>query len=213
MGWLDDHIKSFVEPVIGEFDRAEGSNFFIPEELSVIKSAWKSVKRAAKGSPILLPGRDVFVFEILARRENYPTLFVPECSRGTVSEIGQILAHNMEKYYIFDTGFMGSIPRKLQATRFSLLSYNLREETVGVQVFPRLTLSRGLALKIEGTPKYWETGRMVEGKIEQPLSKLEEFKRAAQLTVEVFTNSSPKFVAKPKPLSSEVFPGMLKGGI
>ncbi len=80
MNWLEDHIENYVKPVVGEFDETP-LGFFKPEELTVIKNAWRSIKQNAKTSSngstgqrqILLPGRDVYIFEILARRENYPT--------------------------------------------------------------------------------------------------------------------------------------------
>src|SRR5439155_3308321 len=99
-------------------------------------------------------------------RENYPTIFMPECSRQTVSKLAQTIGP-IRNCYLFDTGFAGSIPRNLRMQHFGLLSHNSsiafsteRSANVGTQIFPRLTLSRMLALKIEGTPKYWESGRI-----------------------------------------------------
>lgn len=198
MGWLDEHIEDFVKPVVGgQFDQRP-SNYFEPEELAVIKNTWRSVKRAAKGQTVLLPGRDVFIFEVLARRENYPTLFVPECSRGTVREIAEQCDYS--NYFVFDTGFAGSIPRALRTKNYSLMSYSDLRNNVNVQTFPRLTWSRGLALKIELTPKYWESGRMVGKAVTQPIAQPHQFVRAARLTIEIYTNSAPKFIKKHRPL-------------
>lgn len=222
MGWLDEHIEGFVIPhleseTIVEWDSKvlhEPLNAFSPEELTVIKNTWRSVKRAAEGKTVLLAGRDVFIFEVLARREDYPTHFVPECSRMTVRHLK---ISNVEDYFLFDTGFIGSIPNGLGIKDFSLMSYsnnstfngwgiNRQHKTnpLTVQVFPRLTFSRGLALKIEQTPKYWESGRVVaDDEIVQPMSKIQEFISAARLTVEIYKNSAPKFIPRHRPITIE----------
>ena len=219
MGWLETHLTEFVEPVLGEdFDRSP-LGYFSPEELTVIKNTWRSVKREANGRPILLPGRDVFIWEILARRENYPTLFMPEVSRMTVRHIK---IPNLEDYLLFDTGFRGSIPLGLGIDKpgFKLMSYSNNgggmwmNEDKTTQVFPRLTFSRGLVLKIETTPKYWQSGRMAHeagiyvalgrqdpnAKVVQPMANPVEFALAARLTIEVYKNSAPRFVKKHKPI-------------
>lgn len=206
MSWLEEHINEFVMPVVGDVDFPRTPlGYFEPEELTVIKNAWRSVKRSANGRTVLLPGRDVFVFEILARRENYPTLFVPSCSRVTVRTIAKLFT-NIHDYYLFDTGFAGSIPRNLGLCKdsFNLLSSSdMRRDFTSAQLFPRLSFSRGLALKIENTPKYWESGRLsATGEVLQPLQTLEQFIEAARLTIEVYTNSSPKFINKHKPMQT-----------
>jgi hypothetical protein len=197
MGWLEQHLQTFVAKHLGFVPESEGPHFFTPEELSVIKSWWRSAKACAKGKKILLAGRDVFVFEILARRENYPTLFLPECSRASVKSItlpdGDL--------FLLDTGFAGSIPAALHVKNFRLLSYAMPQQ-VEVQVFPRLTMSRHLALRIETIPKYWKTAHLVDGKIHQEFSELRELLMAAMLTMQVYRNSAPRFMDGPKPLSA-----------
>src|SRR5215831_13449225 len=210
MSWLEEHIETFVEPVLGaDFDRSP-TGHFTANEMTVIKNAWRSVKKSANGKPILLPGRDVFVFEILAQREKYPTLFVPECSRMTVRHVK---IPNLHDYYMFDTGFAGSIPRALfglvefavSNPQFRLLSssnngYN-GDNRFTTQVFPRLSFSRGLALKIESTPKYWESGRMADDGVPVQWYSAEfEFAQAARLTIEIYTDSSAKFVNHHRPM-------------
>jgi len=196
MSWLEHHLNTFVKPVIGDVALAPIKKpYFTPEELTVIKNAWRSIKKRAQGKTILLPGRDVFIFEILARRENYPTVFIPSCSRMTVAALNCELYRDM---FIFDTGFMGSIPKALYVSNFSLLSANTSIKST--QVFQHLTGSRGLALKIERTPKYWKTGRMLDGEIFQELSEKTEFFEAAILTLEVYKSSAPRFNHKKQPL-------------
>lgn len=194
--WLAEHLETFVKPYLGFIPVEYDTKYFSAEEMTVIKNCWRSVKTSAKGRKVLLAGRDVFVFEVLARRENFPTLFLPECSRETVSAIRL----EEKDVYLFDTGFMGTIPARLGIDSFGLLSYANKSRAVEKQIFPRLTMSRGLALKIERTPKYWETGRLLDGKVFQILSRKEEFEKAARLTIEIYKNSAVKFVEKAKPI-------------
>lgn len=205
MGWLDTHLEEFVRPVVPNFDETP-LNYFRAEEITVIKNTWRAVKRNARGRTVFLPGRDVWIFEVLARRENYPTLFMPDCSRLTVNQILRDRGP-FRNVFVFDTGFIGSIPVGLKTKHFRLLSYSNKSENKGVQVFPRLTLSRGLALLIESTPKYWEVGKLDEdNKIVQILQDPFEFARAARLTIEIYKDSSPKFINQHKPL-----PGRSRG--
>lgn len=208
--WLHKHLEEFVKPVLGEVPRLtkHDKHFFTPHEMSVVKNTWRSVKRQAQGRPILLPGRDVFIFEILARREGYPTTFRPDISRITVDHIKE----DYSNQFLLDTGFMGSIPNRLRSKRYTMVSANRTHQTIYThapineethQVFPRMTGSRSLALKIEYTPKYWKRafvhGLMDEERtprgheIRQELSDRDEFRRAALLTIEIYTDSSPKF--------------------
>jgi len=255
MSWLAEHLETFVKPVLGYVPTQPTgyTRFFSPQEMSVIKNMWRSAKCAARdlNKPILLAGRDVFVFEILARREGYPTTFRPDISRLTVKHV----AEDYTNYFLFDTGFMGSISKGLGIEHYTMassnragnlgldsFSYLRRKRTHSIitedvlQVFPRLKGARSLALKIERTPKYWKTaywrgpcaciwrkirlsgsgaspldesyedpyGKQVcricdlriheeEAGIKQEFSDKSEFLRAAHLTIEVYTDSSPRF--------------------
>lgn len=195
MSWLQKHLDTFVKPIIGDTNLSIDPQFFTPEEKTVIKNLWRSMKRHANGKVIILPGRDVFIFEILAQRENYPTEFYPNCSRNTVSLFKGIISPSKA---LLDTGFLGSIPAKLNVLDFKLVSFAIRGSNV--QIFPHLSFSRSLALKIESTPKYWGASRLVNNKICQDISPFEEFARAAALTREIYTDSSPSFVNKHKPI-------------
>lgn len=207
--WLQDHLEGFVYPRLNEWGVNRGvlenhvtqSPFFTPQEMSIIKNSWRSAKKLAGGKPVGLLGRDVWIYEVLARRENYPTLFLPQCSRQTVYLIDREMNHNIPEF-IFDTGFVGSIPRALRRDKFALLSAeNLnwmddllpaqkRKSQDTKQIFPMLKGARSLALKIESTPKYWDCAINDCGKIVQLTAKKEEFIRAAILTLQVYKDSS-----------------------
>lgn len=173
MGWLQKHLETFVQPVLGFIPTLSKDEkpFFSPQEMAIIKGMWRSVKTEAKRlrKPILLAGRDVFVFEILARREGTATVFRPDISRLTAQHITE----DYSQHFLFDTGFMGSIPRMLKCSAFTMGSssytsggaFDYRHKskhamlrTDPKQVFPRMKGARSLILKIEGTPKYWRRG-------------------------------------------------------
>lgn len=201
MGWLSTHLEEFVRPQLGFIPSKV--DFFTTEELTVIKNIWRSSKVAAASRPMLLAGRDAFVFEILARRENFPTTFRPDISRATVS----IVKEDYSNYYLLDTGFMGSIARGLFISHYGLASAE-RGISAKYQTFPHLKGARSLALKIEATPKYWMTGKYdvdqwfgVRTILKQEFSSKPEFERAAGITIQVYTNSSRKFVNRRGPIS------------
>ena len=194
MGWLQTHLESFVKPHLGFIP--EKIDFFSQTELTIIKNVWRSVKRQAGTRPVLLAGRDVFVFEVLARREGYPTIFKSQISRAT--------SHLFQHFFppdtfLFDTGFVGSIPKALDLQAFSLLSA-LQLISSKYQVFPHLTGSRSLALKIEAVPKYWTSAKYNGEKIIQDFSSNQEFAEAAGVTIQVYTNSAPYFINERRPM-------------
>lgn len=205
MGWLSTHLEEFVRPQLGFIPSKV--DFFTTEELTVIKNIWRSSKVAAASRPMLLAGRDAFVFEILARRENFPTTFRPDISRATVS----IVKEDYSNYYLLDTGFMGSIARGLFISHYGLASAE-RGISAKYQTFPHLKGARSLALKIEATPKYWMTGKYIDTSVNlfnptreilpQEFSSKPEFERAAGITIQVYTNSSRKFVNRRGPITT-----------
>ena len=220
-GWLSAHLDEFVKPILGRVPRLlKTERFFSPEEMSVIKNMWRSVCHEAERRPILLAGRDVWIFEVLARRAGTPTVFRPDISRLTVAHVRE----DYSQHFIFDTGFMGTIPKLLRATEYTMASSYGRTIpgqllfTRANQVFPRLRGARSLALKIEGTPKYWQRGFIQHtteckagkhanaydsylyrvggcgcNEIRQDLSPIEVVERAAKLTIEIYTDNSPRF--------------------
>jgi len=70
MSWLEEHLETFVRPYIKHIPNLD-TKFFSEDDMRRIKNIWRGVKQRAKGKKLLLTGRDIFVFEILARRENY----------------------------------------------------------------------------------------------------------------------------------------------
>lgn len=215
--WLSNHLENFVKPVLGYVPKLPSGyvRYFSTREMSIIKNMWRSVKRESVNKQILLAGRDVFIFEILAQREGFKrTTFRPDISRLTVEHVKE----NYRDHFVFDTGWNGSIPKALKVENYTMgsstsLALKLQPlRTHNHQVFPRLKGARSLILKVENTPKYWRRGHMrgelfsdgltTDWIIAQDLESQEQFLKAAYLTIEVYTDSSPKFVDDRNPLGS-----------
>jgi hypothetical protein len=88
--WLDEHLETFVRPYLGyipnlkdkpskKSGHADWSEILTNEAFYLLYLAWQEAKSRAAGRPILLPGRDVWLLEVIARCEggNYPTVFRP----------------------------------------------------------------------------------------------------------------------------------------
>jgi len=181
---------------------------------SIIKSSWRSLKQIADGRTIILPGRDVWPWEILARKEGYPTVYDPRISRlfsghhDLLREAVDAWGVDLRKCLMFDTGWNGSIPAAFRNALgitfdYKMLSaeensYHNRDQG-WTQLFPNHKGARGKVLCIEYFPKYHKsgTGRMTAaGKSEavQYLADPLEFVKAAALTIWVWHHQSPRFV-------------------
>jgi hypothetical protein len=250
MGWLAEHLEGFVKPRLGYIPSISATDrpYFTSHERTIIKSVWRSIKTEAErlDKPILLAGRDVYIMEILARREGYPTVFRPDISRMTVQHVRE----NYSQHFLFDTGYAGSIPKALKMQYYALASSNANTGYAPMsawdkfshklldkdthQVFPRMKGSRSLVLKMERTPKYWRRGfrRLIHEKmghyqyddrnaiinpdmafgdymaqkakmasydpvtgIGQEFTNELEFVAAVKITIEIYKDKSPRFVA------------------
>lgn len=183
MGWLRDHLENFVKPYLGFIPEVKASDecFFRPEEMTLLKNVWRSAKAIAKekGLGMLLTGRDMWAFHVLACREGYAHVYRPEIGRSTK----QYVREDYRKFFCLDSGFSGSIPRHFQCEAWMLL-HNISANGFTVvhtcgrrlanaspffkelapiqndlhQVFPRCRRVRDLCTLLEQHPKYWFSG-------------------------------------------------------
>jgi hypothetical protein len=195
---------------------------------SIIKNSWKALKRRSWGKTVVLPGRDVWLWWVMAQRYPGPeVVFDPTISRNTAMD-KELLKRRMltwgvtdwPKTIIYDTGFAGSIWRAMckaieQKPENVMLSTTLTERTkagreISCQIFPNHKGSRNKALAIEYLPKYWRSGHVryklpeVVGEygrseMYQWLSELDEFLRAAVMTIWFWNHQSPRFVKRDVP--------------
>lgn len=185
--WLDDHLENFVRPKLGKIPDISTvyEELWPPKVLKTLKAVWEQAKRRSQGRRILLPGRDVWEFEVLARMEGTTTVFRPDISGEVGRNAATCVFEDYTNFYALDTGYSGSVPRGLKMTHYDLIALNpssylshdplLPARRVEHQVFPRAFLcglgkvEKGkpytppvygtlyqLATKLEGAPKYWE---------------------------------------------------------
>jgi hypothetical protein len=181
-----------------------GSNYKAEDVIhSILKSSWRSLKEITQGKTIILPGRDVWPWEVLARRNNYPTIYDPRISRILCShkEVLRKICKEWDvdfgEVIIFDTGFAGSIPAAISdvvgtKVRFLMLSSNRRDGWT--QLFPNHRGSRSKVLCIEYFPKYFKTGTVDNGQPVQYLSYPLDFVKTAAFTIWLWYHRSPRFI-------------------
>jgi hypothetical protein len=175
--WLDEHLETFVRPHLGYVPNIETSNQWLhnfrPQALEELMKVWGEAKKRAKDKTILLPGRDTFLIEVLARiLDDHPTLFKPEYSK-VVSESG-MFKEDYTTFYAVDSGYSGSVPKALKCADFGLV--NGQHQLI-------MPLSHLSCASLEGSPKYWSKGTIENGKIFQELANNKDvFSTAAQLT-------------------------------
>lgn len=179
---------------------------------SIVKNSFKTLRRILENDTrkrLILPGRDVWLWEVMARKKNVPTLFDARVSRllkdhasfKQVVEGWKIDQHTI----IFDTGFAGSIYEAIcRAAGVRCHSLMLSTERVNgqgqkEQLYPNHKGSRSKALAIEYLPKYQCSGTIRDGAPVQYLAPLLEFIRTAILTIWFWHHQSPKWVDQGKP--------------
>lgn len=198
--WLDVHLNNFVRPYLRCIPEVEPDNMcikrFSPKVLIALNLIWNEAKKKAQGRTILLPGRDVFLFEVIARMQgDYPTIFRPEIS----SAVADYVTENYKECFVLDTGYSGSIPKKLGIQNWSLVQYDplysknaLAGDKPFRQIFPkasRWSIYGSLSSLLEGCPKYWIRALMRSpitkgGPVTQPFDNY-NFRTAAMLTIHV----------------------------
>ena len=177
--WLDMHLETFVRPQLGFVPNMKqprkvkaDPSLWTPRHCKAIWGVWVEAKRRAKlcNKPILLAGRDVWFLEVMARIDDYPTVFRPEISSSVATYYGEMRLkktcpekfRQFEEFYLIDTGFQGSVPKNLGIKDFHLIRWNSIRQTpkdlVAHQLFPYAT--RGVQMVrsryANGSVKEWE---------------------------------------------------------
>ncbi len=139
--WLDMHLETFVRPQLGFVPNMKqpgkvkaDPSLWTPRHCKAIWGVWVEAKKRAKlvKKPILLAGRDVWFLEVMARIDDYPTVFRPEISSSVATYYGEMRKKKdcpakfkqFEKFYLIDTGFQGSVPRNLGIDDYHLIRWN-----------------------------------------------------------------------------------------
>lgn len=199
--WLDDHLDSFVKPYLnglpnGNLAHNYYSAQFNDKRVIAMVAIWQHTKRKAAGRTILLPGRDVFLFEVIAGMFGDTRVFRPEIS----SIVAPFIADDYSEHFCLDTGYKGSVPKALGMTHWGLVLYDCSSGGAGDnkinrplrQIFPTCSKEPygSLSSNLEGCPKYWTSAVMQQapyvkgGAIVQKLDPT-YFPAAALLTMHV----------------------------
>lgn len=119
-----------------------------------------------RGKEVLfLPGRDVWVWAVMAAQRGIPFVYDSTISRMAIKDpaFPQYFAEQHKatnSYFMFDTGFAGTIPRGISAKCGVDLDYRLLSHSMGsadgIQLFS-MKKARHTALHIEYYPKYMRT--------------------------------------------------------
>lgn len=181
---------------------------------NVVKNSWRALRRVCTMSgprTLILPGRDVWLWEVMCRKRNMPSVYDPRVSRlltHNVDALRQVInswgVNITPETVVFDTGFAGSIYRAIcgatdvkmtnlmLSTHISITSKAGKD--ISCQIFPNHANARAKALAIEYLPKYWKTGTVRDGQPVQYLADLDEFVKCAALTIWFWHHRSPRWI-------------------
>jgi len=176
---------------------------------TMVKNSFKALRRILKkpGRRLILPGRDVWLWSVMCHKMGIDHVFDARISRG-VARDHKVLAKIIQPWHlnqntiIFDTGFAGSIYNHICAAsrktpiNLMLSTHRLAPNGKSEQLFPNHKGARAKALAIEYLPKYQKTGTIRGDKPVQWLGTLDEFIRAAILTIWFWHYESPAWIAR-----------------
>jgi len=189
--------KGSIKTLGENYDGVEGSDVLH----SMLCNSMRRLKRKMqrKGS-LLLPGRDVWAWEVMARKLSVNSTFDPRVSRSVANNqkalrvcIDEWQIKDWSDVLFFDTGFSGTIPKAI-ANAEKLPQINcllLSSHDPSRQIFRTHTGSRAKALAFEYLAKYFVSGTHRDGAPYQELNLLDDFIKAALLTTWLWYHVSP----------------------
>jgi len=190
---LDNRVKKLGEGYQG-IEGADVLHSFIMNSIKALKR--KTKKRAT----VIYPGRDVWCWEVISRKLGMPSVYDARVSRRIADEgvlIKDIIAEwgieDWRRTVLFDSGYAGTVPRAigraagLDKMCILMLSALKSEE----QIFPSHAKARRKALACEYLAKYRKRATIEDGKVYQEIASLDEFIKAALLTIWLWYHVSP----------------------
>lgn len=179
------------------YDGVEGADVLHSFVLNSVKSL---KRRTRKKATIVYPGRDVWCWEVLSRKLGQPSVFDSRVSRdvaGNEKALKKAIADwsvpDWNRTVLFDSGYEGTVPRAigkaagLQNVNVLMLSAVRSHE----QIFPTHSKARRKALACEYLAKYQRRSVVIGDEAFQELADLEEFIKAALLTIWLWYHVSP----------------------
>ncbi len=169
---------------------------------SFITNSVKTLKkRTNRQSTVIYPGRDVWCWEVLSRKLGMPSLYDPRVSRDVARNefvLKKVMADwsvpDWKKTVLFDSGYAGTVPKAIgraagldESMNVVMLSAVKSEE----QIFPTHAKARKKALACEYLAKYRKRTVIRNLEAVQELAGLEQFIKAALLTIWLWHHVSP----------------------
>lgn len=170
--WLDDHIKTFIKPNISggklpdllATDNGYADMLRKEENLKALLELWAEARKRADGRTIVLPGRDTWLLEVVARLEGHDTLFRPDISSITYSWVAKHDpdAEKIKSCYGVDSGNAGSVPKGLKCADFGMVFYNGSPQKRH-QLIPHHNAGPyyNIYCVLEGGLKYWTHATLI----------------------------------------------------
>ena len=197
LGGRGDYTGERVKKLAEGYEGVEGADVLH----SFIMNSVKELKRRSrKQGQAIYPGRDVWCWEVMSRRLGMPSHYDSRVSRSIATNPKAIESVvkgwkgiDWEKAILFDTGHQGTVPRAIgQAAGLEkmivvMLSAVENEE----QIFRTHAKSRKKALACEYLAKYRKRATVRDDAPYQELAELEEFIKAALLTIWLWYHVSP----------------------
>lgn len=191
---LGDRVKSLG----AGYNDVQGSDVlhsFITNSVKTLK------KRTNRRFTVIYPGRDVWCWEVLSRKLGMPSLYDPRVSRDVARNefvLKKVMADwtipDWKKTILFDSGYAGTVPRAIgraagldESMNVVMLSAVKNKE----QIFPTHAKARKKALACEYLAKYRKRTVIRNGEAVQELAGLEQFIKAALLTIWLWHHVSP----------------------
>lgn len=168
---------------------------------SFVLNSIKSLKRKThKRATVVYPGRDVWCWEVLSQKLGLPSVFDSRVSRdvaGHEPALKKAMADwhvsDWERTVLFDSGYEGTVPRAIgrAAGIKNINVLMLSASKTNEQIFPTHAKSRRKALACEYLAKYQKRSVVRDGEAYQELAGLDEFIKAALLTIWLWHHVSP----------------------
>lgn len=181
---------------------------------SFIKSSLRGLKNLSdeSGISLVLTGRDMWPWEVLARKMGIATIYDPRISRNVAGSQGALYEavcswglHDLNRSVIFDTGFAGTIWRAIcQVTGDKPKNIMVSATDSMAQQWKNMNKScaRQVAFCVEDTPKYHRSGKVTNPyenpKPYQTLGDRKVFIDTIALTIWMWYYQSPSVILSDK---------------
>jgi len=179
------------------YDGVEGADVLH----SFISNSVKELKRRTrKQSTAIYPGRDVWCWEVMSQRQGMPSHYDSKVSRSiAINEkaMAKVVQSwqipDWEKTVLFDTGHAGTVPRAIGKAagldKMNVIMLSAADNDL--QLFKTHAKSRKKALACEYLAKYRRRAVVQNDEPYQEIADLEEFIKAALLTIWLWYHVSP----------------------